>query len=267
MQHHNALQFLLVCALLAIIQSKVDLPTKPKVSAAVKDTTLGGLEGFNFEWAFPHKVQDYVVGLVYKFGDMKKAPEYLFAKRSFDTFADGSLSVDAQYYLEDQCFNLYSKLDIKGFTVDAEADTVDTCRLKNVGVSKDLTINDNKLTFNAAYNLLKKTFSGSSKIAQDDSSLKLSYDSGTKDAQLALTHKLDDSNELNPSLSLKTGDIVYGWTRKWNGGSLKSKLFLNDKVAFEWKDEGANGAWTTKAEVPLKGDSQPKVSFSRDWVY
>ena len=61
--------------------------------------------------------------------------------------------------------------------------------------------------------------------------------------------------------------MKYGWVRHWNGGSLESEYTPGDKLALSWKDNGANGQWTTKADIPLENQSNTKVSFSRDWNY
>ena len=61
--------------------------------------------------------------------------------------------------------------------------------------------------------------------------------------------------------------MKYGWTRNWTGGSLESEYTPGDKLSLAWKDNGANGQWTTKADIPIENQSNTKVSFSRDWNY
>lgn len=95
----------------------------------------------------------------------------------------------------------------------------------------------------------------------------MKYDSEDKDPVLSVTRALDSKNEVSPSVSLKSGDVSYGYTRKWEGGSLKSKLFPGDKVQLEWTDKGAQGSWVTSADVPLDNKANTKVSFGRDWSY
>lgn len=71
-----------------------------QVSASVKETSVNGLEGLNINVAAPFKFQDYVVGFKYALGNIKRAPESLFAKRSFDT-SEGQFTVDSDYTIAD----------------------------------------------------------------------------------------------------------------------------------------------------------------------
>lgn len=82
---------------------------------------------------------------------------------------------------------------------------------------------------------------------------------------MTVSHKLDSNNAVQPSLSLKDGKVKYGWTRKWEGGSLESTLYPGDKVTLEWDDDSSNGVWKTKATVPINDMKASKVSVSRDW--
>lgn len=58
------------------------------------------MEGLNINVAAPFKFQDYVVGFKYALGNIKRAPESLFAKRSFDT-SEGQFTVDSDYTIAD----------------------------------------------------------------------------------------------------------------------------------------------------------------------
>jgi len=261
--------FVTVLVLIAIIATIVNagVPSNTKVTASVKDTTVNGVEGLNVNIAAPFKFQDYVVGFKYALGDLKRAPESLFAKRSFDTVGDGSVSVDADYNLENKVLSVSSKWnsDSLGLSLGANADTND--RVTHVSFGKDTNINDNKLSLQGAYDLLKKKFSAQSTLNVDQTTVNVKYDSENKDPVLSVTRNIDSKNEISPSVSLKNGDVTYGYTRKWQGGSLKSKLFPGEKVQLEWTDEGAKGSWTTSAEVPLDNKANTKVSFGRDWNY
>jgi hypothetical protein len=101
----------------------------------------------------------------------------------------------------------------------------------------------------------------------DDTTVKLEYDNVDKNALLSVSQKLDASNTVKPTISLKNGDMSYGWTRSWTGGSVDTTYFPGDRVDVEWKDNGANGVWTTKAEIPVDDHSATKISFSRDFNY
>jgi len=256
---------LLITILTTVVAAST--PTKTKVSASVKDTSVSGLEGFNINLAAPFKINDYIVGFQYKLGNLNKAPETLFAKKSFDTGGEGSATVEAEFDLNGNSLNVATEWTSSklGLTLNAEADTED--RLKVVGVSKDVDLDGNKVTLTGKYNLLKKAFFGSAKANVDKGNAKISYDTDKKDPLLEVSYDVDSSNSIAPELSLKSGSIAYGWNRKWSGGSLNSKLFPGDKVEFTWKDEGASGTWTTKAEVPLEDQSKTKVTFNRDWNY
>lgn len=85
--------------------------------------------------------------------------------------------------------------------------------------------------------------------------------------QLEVTQQLDESNSVTPSISLKDGKLKYGYTRKWEGGSLDSTLYPGDKVTVEWSDNSATGVWKTKATVPINDVKGSKVSVTRDWKY
>ncbi|MBX9767865.1 MAG: hypothetical protein K2X47_11385 [Bdellovibrionales bacterium] len=200
-------------------------------------------------------------------GNFKKVPESVFAKRTFDTGSDGSATVNADYDFADNSLNLAAKWnsDSLGVTVEADGDT--KRKLKTVGVSKNLSVKDYKLTVAGAYDILKKKVQGSAFFDADGTTVNVKYDSEDKDPLLEVSRALDEKNEITPSIRLRSGEIAYGYKRKWQGGSLLSRYFPGDKVSFEWKDEGASGAWTTTADVPLADASATKVSFSREWNY
>lgn len=238
------------------------------MTAAIKDTVVNGIEGFNVNLAAPFKFQDYIVGFKYALGDIKKAPESLFARRTFDTFGEGSATVDADYNVNDNCLDVdfeWSKDDL-GLTLYCNADTTD--KVKSVGAKKSLDVDDdNKLWVKAMFDLPKKLWNGSVKLESDKATVEVSGDSEERDPLLTVTKALDDNNEVIPSISLKTGKLTYGYKRKWAGGSVEGVLTPGDKVDLTWEDDGSNGLWTTKAEIPLEDASQSKVSVTRDWNY
>jgi len=259
------LNILVLFAVLAAVSAGT--PSSTKVSASVKDTAVNGIEGLNVNIAAPFKFNDYVVGFKYVLGDLSRAPESLFAKRSFDTVSDGSLTVDADYNLENKVLSVASQWnsDSLGLRVGANVDSAD--RVTEVSFGKDSKINDNKLSLQGAYDLLKKKFSAQSTLNVDQTTVNVKYDTENKDPVLSVTRSIDSKNEVSPSVSLKNGDVTYGYTRKWEGGSLRSKLFPGDKVELEWTDQGSKGSWTTRADVPLDNKANTKVSFGRDWNY
>jgi len=259
--------FTTIILLLAILATvAANAPSTTKVSAAVKDTSVNGFEGLNVNVAAPFKFQDYVVGFKYALGNIKRAPESLFAKRSFDT-SEGQFTVDSDYNIADNTLGVSASWnsDSLGLNINAVADSKD--RVTEVGFKKDTTVDNNKLTLSGAYDLLKKKFSASSSFTVDSTTVNVDYNSADKDPVLSVTSSIDSKNEISPSISLKSGDVSYGYTRKWDGGSLASKFFPGDKVAMEWTDNGSSGTWTTTAEMPLDDRSNTKISFARDWDY
>jgi hypothetical protein len=238
-----------------------------QLTASIKDTQVTGVEGFNFNLVAPFKFQDYIVGFRYALGNFRKAPESLFLKRTFHTPGDGLATVNADYDLGDNSLNIGARWDseLYGVNIEAEGDT--KRRLKNVGLCKSLFVKDNKLTVAGAYDILKKKASGKALLDADGTKVQVSYDSDEKDPLLVVTRALDERNDISPSIKLRSGEISYGYRRKWNGGSLFSKYYPGDRLSFEWKDQGASGTWTTTAEVPLADTTATKVSFSRDWNY
>ena len=223
-------------------------------------------QGLNVKWTAPFKFQDYVVGFKTTLGDFKRAPEELFAKRSFSTGADGTANVEAEYNIDSKTLNVNGKWNNKnGLELRASGNTKD--HLTEVGANTETNVNGNRLNLGAVYDLIQKKLSTKTSMVVDDTKVELHYDNAERDPVLHVSHKLDDTNRVKPSISLKSGAMTYGWNRKINGGTLGTTLHPGDKVELTWEDNGANGVWTTKAEVPLDNTANTKVSFSRDWNY
>jgi len=252
--------------LIVILQAFANAHTSKTISASVKDTQVDGVEGLNLQWSAPFKFRDYVVGFKTNLCNLKKGPEEFFARKSYETDV-GTATVDASYNLASRTTNIASKWvsDRLGLTLLAEGDTKE--HLREVGLETSRDVKGNKLNLEGHYNLIDDKISGRAELNVEDTAVEISYDNQAKDPVLAVSHKVNDRNSVNPSVSLKNGAMKYGWTRKWNGGSLESELTPGNKVSLTWKDNGANGAWTTKADIPLEDQSNTKVSFSRDWNY
>jgi len=139
--------------------------------------------------------------------------------------------------------------------------------LTEVGANTETNLSGNRLNVGAVYDLIQKKLSTKTSMVVDDTKVELQYDNVDLNPVLHVSHKLDDTNSVKPSISLKSGAMTYGWDRKINGGTLGATLHPGDKVEVTWEDNGANGVWTTKAEVPLDNTANTKVSFSRDWNY
>lgn len=258
--------FQFVVALTIFAFASASVLSGSKVTASIKDTDVGGIEGLGANIVAPFKFQDWVLGFKYHLADFKKGPESLFAKKSFETGGEGTATVDADFTLDDQTVGVTAtwESDSLGLTVEAKGNSND--KVTKLSALKDLVLGDNKLSLKAAYDLPGKIASGFGKYDVDGTVLAVDYSTEDADPVLSVTKALDDNNEVTPSVSLKSGGLAYAWKRTWEGGSLKAKLFPGDKVDVEWKDDGAGGVWTTNAEFPLD-DSNAKVSISRDWKY
>ena len=229
------------------------------------DTTVNGIDGLNVKWDVPFKFDDYLVGFRYSLSELRKAPESLFAKRSFNV-ADSDLDIDADFNVRDKSVNLAGRWvsDKLGLAVSALADSKDY--LTEVGAETKQKWNDMNVIA-AKYDLGNKHTNVKTTLSRDETSAAVSYNTNDKDVLLEVSHDLDSSNTVSPSISLTSGDVTYGWTRKWNGGSLKSTYHPGDKASFKWTDEGTSGTWSTTADVPLENTGNTKVTFSRDWNY
>jgi hypothetical protein len=251
----------------ALLSALAGRQTPTKVSASVKDTSVEGLDGLNINIEAPFQVNNVLCGFKYALGGGRVAPDALFAKRSFETGLEGKLSVDADYNLIDRTVGVVSKWtsNALGLSVGAKGDSRNN--LKQVELSKDVPLLNNQLSVNAVYDLLKKKVTSTASTNVGNTGFNVKYDSESKDPLLTVTQTLDADNEVIPSLALKSGEITYGYKRKWNGGSLLGRLSPGEKLSVEWKDNGSLGAWVTNAEIPLAEDGKTKVSFAREWNY
>jgi len=239
-------------------------PNSKTVSVST-DTTVNGLDGLNLKLAVPFKVDDYVVGFRYKLAQMKKVPESLFAKRSLD-IADGTATVDADYELGGKTLNIAAKWvsDKLGLSMHAEGNTKD--KLTEIGASTKQEINGKKITLTGDYDLVNKKLDTTASLNLQDTTAEINYNNVDKDVVLAVSHDYDNRNTISPSISLTSGHVTYGWTRKWDGGSLETTYHPGDKAVLEWQDKGASGTWKTKASIPVENHANTKVSITRDWV-
>lgn len=231
------------------------------------DTTVNGVDGLNLKWEVPFKVDDYVVGFKYSLSELKRAPQSLFARRDIELTSDSKANIDAEFNVADKTLEVAANWvsDKAGIAMSALADSKEM--LKNVGAKTSSDFNGFNLDIAGDYNLLKKITDVRTKLKKDDTSAEVTYNTDDRDVVLSVNHELDSKNSVHPSISLTSGDVTYGYTRKWEGGSLSSNYHPGDKAELKWTDEGISGTWTTKAEVPLENTKNTKVSFSRDWKY
>lgn len=243
-------------------------PTSQTLSASVKDTSVNGIEGLNLKWSAPFKVQDYVVGFKYSLGDFKKVPDSLFAKRTFDNVAEGIANVEADYNVAGKVLEVAAKWTSEklGLSVGASGNSRD--RVTEVSASSTQDINGHKVTLGGTWDRIKNKLDFSTKAnLEKDLTAQVDYDTVGKDPVLKVSYKLDENNIISPAVSLKDGEMSYGWNRKINGGCLDAKFSPGDNVEVEWTDNGSNGVWTTKATIPVNNQAGTKVSFSREWNY
>lgn len=240
-----------------------------QVSASIKDTVVNGIEGLNIQLEAPFRVQDYVVGFKYALGNLNKIPEAVFARKSFDTIADGKLSISADYSIPDNAAKVSSAWysDSLGLTVGVSGNTID--KITRVEAQKDHLIGANRFSAKAAYDVYKKVFAGAISCDVENTNVHLFCSSDDVNPVLSVTRAIDAQNSVTPSIAVKTGTLAYAWKRHWQGGSLLTKLHpsgTNKRVELEWRDEGSSGSWTTNAEFPLDSPSSKcRISIARDW--
>lgn len=257
--------FRLICLVAIFAVALAGASNGKSITASVKDTSVNGVEGLNIKWSAPFKFQDYVVGFRTTLGDLRRAPEELFAKRSFNTGGDATATVDADYNIESKKLNVNAKWSNNKLDLEAEGNSED--KLTRMSALTHQQLNGNNFDVGAAYDMVKRKITGTGELHVDDTTVSIEYDNSSRDPRLSVSHKLDERNTVEPTISLKNGDMTYGWTRKINGGELSTRLHPGDRVDLNWEDKGANGIWSTKAEVPLDNTANTKVSFSRDWAY
>jgi len=259
--------FLLIVALAILattIEAGISIPKSTKFSASI-DEQQTGVDGLNFDISVPFKVNDYVIGFRSKVNDALNFPiRSLFAKKSFDV-ADGVLSTNFDLDMDTRNLGLSTDWTADGMTIGGDFDVAN--KLKKVSISKILDVLEGrKVAITGSYDLLKKKFYGSTTVDVDASKIKLAYDSAKNDPVLTIAHSINDNNEISPSVS-SSGKVDFAYTRKWEGGSIKSNIDLNKNVELTWKDSGAGGSWRTVANVPLTDRQNTKISLSRDWSY
>jgi len=237
------------------------------LKAEVKDTETGGLEGLNVKLTAPFKFMDYVVGVKANIGDLSKlAPDTIFVNRKFSA-ADGNLNVEADYDMKDRHVDVKTEWSNKHVSLKANGNSNDM--VTQVG-AKTHHIFDNasrnlKATVSGVYDVLTKKVSTSTRLDVDGASAELQYDTEKEDPVLKVTYDVG-KHQVQPKISLKSGDITYGYRHHLDNGNLDTTLHPGDNVVVEWTDKSASGAWKTKVDVPLQDQTKTKVSFSRDWA-
>jgi len=263
-------------------KSKFDSKTKGKtITSSVKDVAVNGVEGLAVKFNVPWKLGNgFVAGIKYNVERVLKFPDELYVRKTWETPEDGTWTVEADYKYADDSFGLAAEWgsDKVGLTVHASGDTNNLNFINEVGVQIKEALDSSKLSLDGTYDFIKNKFTGNALLDVTGSfSARLTGDSVAVDPVLALSYEIDEKNTISPALSLRHGDSSYAWTRKIKGGSVKATLYPNDKYNIVWKDNGTDGEWTAKVEVPIeKAPAVPpkgyvartsKFSITRDWNY
>lgn len=249
--------------------ASAEIPSKPSVSVAVKESNIdGGLEGLDLNWAGVYKVNDFTLGFKYALDAIRDRPQAIYLKKSFDTFLSGRLNIETEYNLPKNTFSVVSDwvVDSYGLILSAAGDAKNKLTKFSLQKSENDVFGADKLVVKAEYDLDDCNAALTSIYTKGDTGIKLAVDSKALDTEVTVSHSVED-NTFSPSVSLKTGSVSYGWLRKWEGGSLDSKLNLGEKLTMTWKDEAKTGVWKTTATVPLDDSGKKtKISVSRDWA-
>lgn len=260
-----------ILALACSVQGKA--PTEKSVHISTS-TEVDGVSGLNLNWEVPFKVEDYVVGFRYKLNQLKKYPETLFAKKTID-IADGQATVDADLDIDGKTVSVAAKwvsdklVDGLKTTVHVEGNNKDY--LTSVGAEINKDIDGNNVELKGVYNVADQKVRANGKVVRDKTTAEVSFNTADEDLQLHLSHELDANNAPKGSYSTKTGEVAYGWTRKWTGGELDATYHPGNggKAVLQWTDKGSQGDWKTTAEIPLANNEigNSKVSIKREWKY
>jgi len=206
--------------------------------------------------------------------ELKKYPETLFAQKTFD-IADGEATVDADVNVEGKTVAAQVKwvsdklLDGVKTTLNLHGDSKDM--LTRVGAEFEKDIDGKNLEVRGDYNLADSRLDAEAKLRADKTTAEVAFNTGDEDIRIQLSHDLDANNAPKGSYSTKSGEIAYGWTRKWEGGELDGTYHPSNggRAVLEWTDKGAKGDWKTRAEVPLANNEigNSKVTIKREWKY
>jgi len=260
-------------ALATLLVVNANAPSERSVHIST-NTDVDGLNGLNLNWQVPFKVDDYVVGFRYKLNELKKYPETLFAKKTFDV-ADGEATVDADVNVDDKSLSANVKW-VSDKLVDGMKTTLrfsgnSNEKITSIGAEINKNVDGRDVELKGTYNLGDSRLDANGKVVVDKTTAEVSYNSGDEDIRLQLSHDLDDHNTPKGSYSTKTGQVAYGWTRKWEGGELDGTYHPDNggRAVLEWTDKGNQGDWKTRAEVPLANNEigNSRVTIKREWKY
>ena len=207
---------------------------------------MNGLEGLNIRAVFPFKFDEYVVGFKHSFTGFGRAPDTLFARRSFKTGAIGTGLVNAEYDTQSNVGSLNARWESRPWAVamSVDADTKD--KLKSVDIATVQNVQGVNVGVSAAFDVLSQKLTATTSAQKDGTLLSLRVDTANRNPEVSILFKfccikyfllvlffilqlsvqqyINENNVVNPTISLTTGDISYGWIRTWKGGLLRSTL-------------------------------------------
>jgi len=247
------------------------------VTTGISDIPVNGVEGIDVKLVVPWKLgtSGFVAGLKYNVERVFKFPDELFLKKSFTGVDSGVLTLEADYKYADDSFGLAGDWTFEdiGLKFSASGDTNNLNFFNDFGIQLKETVEEAKLSLEGTYDFVKAKFTGNALLEGTGISARLTADSIAADPVLAISYDIDERNTISPAVSLRYGDSSYAWTHAIKGGSVKTTLYPYDKINFVWKDEGTDGTWTAKVEVPIEykytaatGKSS-KFSITREWAY
>ena len=155
------------------------------LSASIKDTAIDGIEGLNFNFDLPFKIDDNLgstlLGFRHKFGEsLKRGPSALYLKRTFNIGDENAIVIDTQYESKPNVFSIGTKWVSDGFKVALGID-VNTKRFPwGLIPSADFTSKQNvdgwKLNSAAGFNAEKLSVSLSQEVGYGTTAVKIDYD-------------------------------------------------------------------------------------------
>lgn len=251
------------------------------------------MDGLNINVVCPFQVHDYLVGLRLKVdGDIKRAPESLFLKKTIDLDAliphGGSIALDTDYDIKSmvcpkpslclhvqrsdrssRCVQVGSvrarwSLPEYGSTITAAGSSRDAVTAVAVGTTR--VVDKATYVLGVGYDSRRRSLSCKARYGADDLSVEAGYESTTGEVVLKGTQKLNSRNSFSPSIALKSKKMSYEWMRKWHGGFINTIFRPAEReILLHWRDRSVTGDWTTKLTLPVDDVTNAKISFSHEW--
>ena len=199
---------------------------------------------------------------------MKRIPESLFFKNNPVEFANGTISVDADYFVDPRVLSLTgnwlsNKLGLS-FTVSGNSKE----KLTGLAISKRMKFGEHAGVVNADYNAKSKNLVGSSSVTVEKTTVTGTYLTSDQELVVAVSHDLDEDNTISPVFFSSSGKMQYNWSRRFVDGVLDTSFLPGEKLYLSWIDRSRYGDWRTTADVPISTGvdiGQTKLSIRREW--